>query len=295
MKLKRTLKHCVKRFIDRASFASAGYFEYKTHIIQLSPDLINFEKPTKTPADENLLVFLDLLKVYRVKGMELTRVGGPNDGGYVTFLPSGPSTAVSLGVGPNVSWDQHMVAMGHHVEMFDPTISRPPQKVRGANFHRIGVEGNLEHNLNLDLRPLKSLREFCAPINRNLILKVDVEGAEWKAFANTTPSELQNYETILVEFHDLNQLMHHDKFDLIQLAISNICETHIPIHIHANNYSELKRYGNYWFPDAIEVSFFIKQKELKLELAKTIRSLHDSPNCAQLPDFNIEGITSAWS
>jgi hypothetical protein len=126
-------------------------------------------------------------------------------------------------------------------------------------------------------------------------LKVDVEGAEWKAFANSAAAELQHYELVLVEFHGLCDLKVSDKFHIMKQAIQNICDTHIPIHLHANNYSRLTRFGNYWFPDAIEVSLFNKKNALRSELTHSIFSPYDSPNCAQLPDFNIEGILSAWN
>lgn len=210
------------------------------------------------------------------------------------YLPESKSTAVSLGVGPNVSWDQNMASLGHRVEMFDPTIRRPPNKVSGANFHRIGVVGNLNDQPNIDLRSLTKLRAFTKSDNHNIILKIDVEGAEWFAFASTATEELENYEQILVEFHGLSALSNDTQFELMKKAITNLCTTHFAVHLHANNYSRLVRFGRYWFPDAIEVSFVRKSDSKQAGIRSVVASKFDNPNCSELSEFNIEALIEVW-
>lgn len=288
------VKQALRPLINQATFASAAYFESKEHIIQQSVELINFQDAPKNKSDERLLELLKCLTVYEVLDKSLTRIGGPNDGGYVMYVPESKSTAISLGVGPNVSWDQNMVALGHNVQMFDPTIRRPPNKVAGANFHRIGVVGNLEDQPNIDLRSLTELREISKPEYHTTILKIDVEGAEWFAFASTTAEELENYEQILVEFHNLSALSNDTQFELMNKAITNLCTTHFAVHLHANNYSRLVRFGRYWFPDAIEVSFVRKSDSNQSGIRSVVASEFDNPNCSELSEFNLEGLTEVW-
>lgn len=295
MKLLQQVKQWLRPLINQAGFASAAYLESKEHIIQQSVELINFQGAPKNQSDERLMEILKLLTIYEVLDKSLIRIGGPNDGGYVMHRPESKATAISLGVGPNVSWDQNMVLLGHRVEMFDPTIKRPPNKVSGANFHRVGVEGNLEDQPNVDLRSLAELREFCKSDDKDMILKIDVEGAEWLAFANTTSAELAHYTQILVEFHDLHKLSNDTQFEVMRKAIRNLCETHLPIHLHANNYSRLVRFGRYWFPDVIEVSFFRKSDSTKAVIRSVVASDVDNPNCSELSDFNLEGLLEVWN
>jgi hypothetical protein len=295
MKFLQQVKQSLRPLINQATYASAAYFESKEHIIQQSVELINFQDAPKNISDERLLELLKYLTVYEELNKSLTRIGGPNDGGYVMYLPESESTAISLGVGPNVSWDQNMVSLGHRVEMFDPTIRRPPNKVLGANFHRIGVVGNLEDQPNIDLRSLTELREFTKSDHHNTILKIDVEGAEWFAFASTSTVELENYEQILVEFHDLSTLSSDTQFNLMKKAIDNLCTTHFAVHLHANNYSRLVRFGRYWFPDAIEVSFVRKSDSYQARIRSVVASEFDKPNCPELSEFNLEGLIEVWN
>lgn len=288
------VKQSLRPLINQATYASAAYLESKEHIIQQSVELINFQDTPKNKSDERLLELLKCLTVYEVLDKSLTRIGGPNDGGYVMYLPESKSTAVSLGVGPNVSWDQNMASLGHRVEMFDPTIRRPPNKVSGANFHRIGVVGNLNDQPNIDLRSLTELRAFTKSDNHNIILKIDVEGAEWFAFASTATEELENYEQILVEFHGLSSLSNDTQFELMKKAITNLCTTHFAVHLHANNYSRLVRFGRYWFPDAIEVSFVRMSDSNQAGIRSVVASKFDNPNCSELSEFNIEALIEVW-
>jgi hypothetical protein len=294
MKFVQQVKQWLRPLIDQATLASAAYLESKEHIIQQSVELINFQGAPKNQSDERLMEILKFLTIYEVPDKSLIRIGGPNDGGYVMYRPESKSTAISLGVGPNVSWDQNMVLLGHRVEMFDPTIKRPPNKVSGANFHRLGVVGNLEDQPNVDLRSIAELREFCKSDDKDLILKIDVEGAEWSAFANTTSAELEHYTQILVEFHDLHKISNDTQFELMKKAITNLCTTHFAVHLHANNYSRLVRFGRYWFPDAIEVSFIRKSDASLARIRSVVASEFDNPNCSELSEFNLEGLLEVW-
>jgi hypothetical protein len=295
MKLLKRAKQSLRPLINQATFASAAYFESKEHIIQQSAELINFQKAPKNRDDKRLFEILKLLTVYEVSDKSLTRIGGLNDGGYVMYRPKKKTTAISLGVGPNVSWDQNMVSLGHSVQMFDPTIRRPPNKVKGARFHRIGVVGNLQDQPKLDLRSIAELRAFCNSNDEDMVLKIDVEGAEWFAFASASTSELENYEQILVEFHYLSEISNDTQFEVMRKAIAKLCETHVAVHLHANNYSRLVRFGSYWFPDAIEVSFLRKSDSVQALVRAKVASEFDSPNCPELSEFNLEGLVEVWN
>ena len=294
MKMRSSVKRKLSPLIDQVGFASAAYYESKNHIINQSGDLINFSKPPVTLADETLVQFLEHLSVTKTSGRDLVRIGGNNDGGYVMYRPIQPSVALSLGVGPNVSWDKAMVSLGHKVYMFDPTIKKPPMKVSGAHFHQIGVEGNNDSFPNLDLRPLKNLREDLTEVATSYVLKIDVEGAEWQAFANADSSELENYEQIAVEFHDLHKLKNALNAEIMLKAIESISLSHHCVHIHANNYSKLIRFGEYWFPDAIEVSFARKNGEQITSGSNCVASELDQPNCEFLDDYNLEALIELW-
>ena len=55
--------------------------------------------------------------------------------------------------------------------------------------------------------------------------------------------------------HDLDRLLDADAASEVLTALHLLAEEHLPIHIHANNYARVVRFGSYWFPKAVEVSW----------------------------------------
>jgi hypothetical protein len=139
------------------------------------------------------------------------------------------------------------------------------------------------------------LREELTELSDSYVLKIDVEGAEWQAFANADTGELQNYEQIAVEFHDLHKLKHATYSETMLRAVENILLSHHSVHIHANNYSKLIRFGQYWFPDVIEVTFLRIDNSLVVGGKEHVASQFDHPNCEFLDEYNLEALIELWN
>src|SRR5205807_2115231 len=77
--------------------------------------------------------FLRCVQPHDVRGYRKQRIGADLDGGYVMLDDFGASrTALSLGVGPEVSWDAAMAARGLRVLQFDHTVECSP--LQHSNF-----------------------------------------------------------------------------------------------------------------------------------------------------------------
>lgn len=161
------------------------------------------------------------------------RVGNENAGGYVMLDNfKGIEKAYSFGIDSNVSWDRDIVVKGIGCYMFDHTIEGLPEEHPMFHWTKIGVAGTdmPERNL-LSLETI--LRNHGDIANKNMILKLDVEGDEWDCI-NSTPSELlDNFDQIVLEIHGI--------FDDTNVGIVNALEklrqTHQPVWVHPNNYT----------------------------------------------------------
>lgn len=72
-----------------------------------------------------------------------------------------------------------------------------------------------------------------------MILKMDVEGAEW-SFLATVPSEtLSKFDQMVFEFHDLIQAKDQSVMNATLSCIRKINRTHSLVHLHANNMDSL--------------------------------------------------------
>jgi len=160
----------------------------------------------------------EVLKIKKVKDFPLVRVGLQNrDGGYIMvndFNPDG--IAYSFGICNDVSWDNVMAELGYNIFMYDHTIERLPYNRKEFHFFKEGISGIDEENA-----PLKTLKHYME-INKhlkskNLILKMDVEGAEWDFLETADSKILKQFDQIVFEFHEIVQTKREDK--IIKLLV----------------------------------------------------------------------------
>jgi hypothetical protein len=269
-------------------YTAASYVELKSQANDLASTLIRFDEPPTTAADVRLLDAVRLLQPIAVDHTRLTRIGGEGDGGYVMLTGAPASVAVSIGVGPDVSWDSVVASQGTPVHMFDHTVRRLPGVVPGGTFHRLGV-GPIDEG---PLRTLSSIMEL-AGVSMGLLaqLKMDVEGAEWSSLAACRPGLLGAFDQIVIELHDLDRLLAADSGSEVLTALGLLADEHVPIHIHANNYARVVRFGTYWFPKAVEVSWVHRRHLTATEPADSLARDLDRPCDPRVTDIDLSGIT----
>ena len=175
------------------------------------------------------------LTVKKVVGKNFVRIGKHNDGGYImvdNFQNSG--VAYSFGISDDVSWDTDMAARGYEIFMYDPTIDALPAANPKFRFFKQGISGFefKEHSLN-------TLEHFIDANGHtdcdNMILKMDVEGAEWSFLATVTSEILSRFDQMTFEFHNLIAPKDQSVMNATLACLNKINQTHSLVHLHANN------------------------------------------------------------
>ncbi len=226
----------------------------------------------------------NILKIYKLKDYSLVRLGSKDcDGGYVmadNFTQNG--VAYSFGISSDVSWDNDVADLGYKVYMYDNTIDNLPYNRDEFYFFKEGISGYE--------KPDSSMRKLSHFITKNgheckknMILKMDVEGAEWSFIETVEPKILSQFDQIIIEFHALIQSGNADK--KIK-ALEKLNDTHRLIHLHGNNTSYTVKIEDTIFPNVIEATYVNKETynteyDDELVLPNTL----DRPN-----DFYIEDI-----
>jgi hypothetical protein len=284
------IRRLVTPLADRIVYASTAYTDLKSSMNQQSSRLVDFSRRAGGPADERLREAVGLLRPYELPGQQLNRIGGANGGGYL-MSPDLTNVvgAVSIGVGPDVSWDVDVARHGVKVVMFDPTVRRLPAKVPNGVFHRIGVSGRVDARSRF--RPLKELVAIAGfPGGADLLLKMDVEGAEWSAISSLEDDELAAYRQVVVEMHDFSRLADPARSAEVLRTLRMLAVGHVPVHIHANNYSRLLKFDDDWFPDVVEVSYVRRDQAGEARPAVRVRSPLDGPSDPRVEEIDLEGI-----
>lgn len=198
----------------------------------------------------------ELLRIYPIKN-GLCRIGNHGDGGYVmaNCMPGG--IAYSFGINDDVSWDDDMANRNYDIYMYDHTIDGLPMQREQFHFHKCGIDSKVDDN---PLSGPKNTLAHFIQINgheshSNMILKLDVEGAEWDVLANIEEKTLRHFSQIVLEYHGLVSNSGKIAQDKLLPSLEKINTTHRLIHLHGNNMGPYIKWGNKLFPDALEATY----------------------------------------
>lgn len=232
---------------------------------------------------QRLLRLHQLLHLRDVEGGTLVRIGRENDGGYCMLDEFCPGMiAYSFGISNDVSWDKDMAERGIKCYMYDHTIDNLPEEHEFFHWTKEGICGakEVEH-----CRTLETFIKSNGHGERNdLILKMDVEGAEWDAVAATDSSILELFSQIVFELHDVYSSKHHNE---ICSFLSKLDETHQPVYVHGNNWADYERVGDLVMPWALEVLYIRKSDHKFRESAHFYPLEQDMPNKTDRRDIRL--------
>ncbi len=287
--LRRTYGDISNRILD----TSTVYRHLRSTVAEMGSALLDFSRSPETETEHRLCEFASLIRPYAAADLALTRVGSAADGAYVmTAVGDEIAAAISIGVGHDVSWDQAIAAKRIPVTMFDPTVAELPSPVPGGTFHRIGIgvpRAIPAPDLHgMDLRPLDELLGLAGvSSSTELLLKIDVEGAEWDALRDV---DFSVFQQVLIEMHDIARLSDPKQAEAVLETVRKLALTHYPTHVHANNEGGFNRFDRLWFPDVIEASYVRKDLLTGATPATRLVEGLDIPSNPQYPDYDMSGL-----
>ena len=203
------------------------------------------------------LRYLELLSPYAALGMSKLRVGNPTgDGGYVMVDSfHGVSAALSIGIGDNVSWDFDVASRGIEIFQYDHTLSSPPPSHPKFHFQAIGVARNTSED-----GRFRSLTTMVSeiPDAGDLILKMDVEGAEWSALSSNLKNILERFSQMVIEVHWPFSGTSRARLRRLR-TLRKLNKTHRVVHLHANNWGDVASLEGVNIPNVIEITYLRKR------------------------------------
>ncbi len=196
------------------------------------------------------------LKKMRCTDGNLIRAGSMHDGGYIMLDEFHENMeAYSFGIGTDVLWDMFIAQKGIKVNMYDPTINELPRYHCNFHFRREGLAG--KDNIDENMFSMETvLKQSGALGNKNLILKMDVEGAEWDFIRETNSEILDNFTQMTFELHDI---LNDSKEKEVLALIDKINMTHQCIWAHGNNGGYAEKANDIVVPNLLEVTFLNKR------------------------------------
>ena len=232
----------------------------------------------------SIRALMSTLTPMRALGFNKLRIGGRLDGGYVMLNNFPPKTVcLSLGIGGDVSWDLEMAERGAIIHQFDHTVAGSPVAHANFVFNKLkigGVDDPQQKVISLAtvVNAIKNDDSLC-------IMKMDIEDSEWDVLTVTPASVLAALDQIVVEFHGLHRMVDPNWRNRMRACFAKLRLTHVPVHVHGNNWGDYAAIENVPIPDVVESTFVRRHSYQFVETTELFPGELDAPCKADVPDF----------
>jgi hypothetical protein len=212
----------------------------------------------------------------------LMRIGGEGDGGYL--LPDdfeGLAACFSPGVANSSSFESALAGRGIPCFMADYSVEGPAEENPLFRFDKkfLGpADGG-------NFMTLESWVQQYVPGKSDLILQMDIEGAEYGVIMDTTPETLRRFRIMAIEFHGLHALCDKFGFELIHLCFMKLMKDFEVVHIHPNNRAHPVRLGPYEIPPLLEITLLRRDRITQKSPAAAFPHPLDQRSSSRFADF----------
>ena len=224
------------------------------------------------------------LQPVKLRNCELARFGENNDGGYLVCgnLLKDVGSAYSYGISGYDGWgcdiSTRLAVPVHQYDCFNTTAPSCP----GGRpvFHAECIAG--ERSVDADGRLFDSLQSQFGKngdAEKHLVVKMDVEGAEWDSILRTPDEVLARIDQLVFEFHGVGR----DTARYLEV-VAKLKRTFEIVHLHFNNYSCTAKGAPFpaW---AYEVTLVNKRlAEVDPAGKAALPNALDAPNLPVIPD-----------
>ena len=187
-----------------------------------------------TRADQQRQMLFEDIQPIKLANCELERFGEKHDGGYMLCrnLLGNVKAAYSYGISGYDQWgcdvSTKLRVPVHQYDCFN--LTRPRCSTGTAVFRGecIGNSRRVEDGRRFDTLETQVWKNGDA--GKHLVVKMDVEGAEWESFLGASDDILQRIDQMAVEFHGFDE-------GRFIFAISRLKQFFYIANLHWNNYA----------------------------------------------------------
>jgi hypothetical protein len=192
--------------------------------------------PTNDPAPNRTVrqALFDELRPVPLANCRLERFGSPNDGGYLLCgnLNDGVESAYSYGIGPRDDWGcdvaKRFGIMIHQYDCFDP--GRPACDGGRFDFHDECIAGSARVEKGERFDTLENHIASNGDRGKRLLVKIDVEGAEWESLLATPDAVLERIDQLPMELHGVTE-------ERFLEVVRKLKRTFHVVNFHSNNWA----------------------------------------------------------
>ena len=213
---------------------------------------------------------------------KLIRVGGAKDGGYL--IPDdldGIAACFSPGVADTASFEAGLCCRGIGSHLADGSVDGAPKGITPLSFTKKYLDGyNDENNISLFSWVLGT---DAYQFGEDLILQMDIEGAEYATIIATPLCILKKFRIICVEVHDTDAWFNPIAWNTVQTFFAKLTEDFHVVHNHPNNNCGNVEAGGFILPRVFELTLLRKDRSEALGFVTDLPHPLDARNVLDKP------------
>jgi len=228
-----------------------------------------------------LLNLVQALRPVKTK-YPLIRIGGNNDGGYL--VPddlSGISICFSPGVDTIASFEKDLHHRGIWSHLADASVDNVPEDIPILSFTKkfLGVVNDDDY-MTLEFWVKKE-----APLTGDLLLQMDIEGAEYQTIIATPIDILRRFRIIVIEIHDVQAWFNNPiAWETVQDFFSKLLADFRVVHNHPNNNCPFIDVDGFLMPTVFELTLLRKDRAIPEGYCDQFPHPLDQPNVTNKDD-----------
>jgi hypothetical protein len=189
----------------------------------------------------------------------LMRLGSEKDGGYVVLEKNyDNSFLISGGISNDNNFEIAIAKLGAHGHQVDFSIDSPPVYHPNLTFSPQRIVGGENKTEPFDVSLDDLYSQFAPQDGRELLLKLDIEGAEWEVFE--TSNCIKAFSQIFLELHYMDRLGIPSLKDKSIRALNRLFQDFFPVFISGNNCCGFVALGGYSVPRVIELTLLNREQ-----------------------------------
>jgi FkbM family methyltransferase len=211
-------------------------------------------------------------------GLELIRLGGEGDGGYL--IPDdlqGIGACFSPGVADIAHFEAELLSRyGIPSHLADASVDGPPAGFIPKSFQKkfLGAMNNattMTMGRWLDLSGERRGQD-------DLLLQMDIEGGEYLSVLSAEQGDLSRFRIMALEVHNVQSWGERRYFEIVEAFFEKLLEHFYVVHNHPNNCCGLVSFAGIPAPHVFELTLIRKDRVYPRGYAKTLPHPLDRPN-----------------
>lgn len=237
---------------------------------------------SKCGSRKEFLEIVDILKPYKTIH-PLIRIGDDRDGGYL--VPddlSGIVACLSPGVSDRTNFERDLLNYGIPSHLADASVEAPTDLPRTCSFTKRHV-GCINDSRTM---VVQSWIDELKLEQGDLMLQMDIEGAEYATLLNVPDSVLDRFRIIVVELHFVDRFFDPYFRSVVFPCLKRLHARYAVVHIHPNNGCGVVHFRGLDVPRMLEITYLKRDRVITSVPATEFPHRLDRP-CVAGPELHL--------